>query len=720
MRLAGLSTWVIGLGLTLLVGVWHAADTPLGQSLRNAAHDTYLRLEPRRPDGSAPVHVIDIDEAALDLLGQWPWPRSDLAELTRRLYDLGALVVGFDVIFPELDRTSPSRNAAAPDGLDYDALFAAALSNGPSVLAVVGAPEGGAPVPKAGLAWTGPDPSGALIRFPGHVGNIPVLTAAASGLGSISLAPSGDGLVRRIPMVTVMGDRVLPSLSAEMLRVAQGAGGYVLRTAGAQGEMAAGSVRPVALRIGAVTVPLDGNGEMAVYFSAPQGGRVTSAADILRPGGPDPALADRIADRLVLIGSSAAGLYDIRSTPMMQAVPGVMIHAEALEQIVEGVFLVRPDWMTGLELTLVAATGLLLTWMLARDRPILGLVAMLAVVGGCLAGGFWAMQARGLIFDPAPATLAALAVFLPGAAAGVLQKERARRTIRARFAHFLPPDVLAQLVDDPSGTLTPQGAERRLTVMFVDMRQFSTVTEHMSPPEVVTLVNTYLAEITRTLLDHRATIDKFMGDAVMAFWNAPLDTPEHEALAVRAALALRGACDRVNARLAQHSTLPQIGLGVGVNTGPCSVGLMGSSDRLSYTCIGDTVNLAARLEGLTRSYGVLACFGGPSLAGLPAGLGAVELDVIAVKGRGQAEPVYAVLPDSSETIAFEAALRVARAAMLARDWDRAEAAFARLAALPVPEVACDVLAATFTDRIAQHRLIPPPPGWDGSTVARFK
>lgn len=720
MWLGRLSTWVIGLGLAAAVGAWHAADTTLGGTARNAIHDGYMRLAPRQPDAADPVHIIDIDEAALDMMGQWPWPRSDLAELTRRLYALGALVVGFDVIFPEVDRTSPSRNPATPEGLDYDELFAAALSNGPSVLAVVGAPEGGTPPAKAGLAWTGDDPGAALIRFPGHVGNIDLLTEAASGLGSISLAPSADGLVRRIPMLTVLGGQVTPSLSAEMLRVVQGAGGYVLRTTQGQGEASGGTARPVALRIGAVTVPLDGTGEMTVHYAAPRAGRVTSAAEVLRGSGPDPALSGRIADRLVLIGSSAPGLYDIRATPLAQAVPGVWIHAEALEQIVQGSFLVRPDWMRGLELAAVALAGLLLTWTLARDRPITGLVAMIALIGGGIGGGFWAMQARGLLYDPVPATLAALVVFLPGAAVGVLQKERSRRAIRARFAHFVPADVLAQLVDDPSGTLTPKGAERELTVMFVDMRRFSTVTEKMSPPEVVTLVNAYLAEITRALLAHGATIDKFMGDAVMAFWNAPLDLPDHRARAVRAALALTGARAAINRRLAESGHAGSIDIGVGVNTGPCSVGLMGSEERLSYTCIGDTVNLAARLEGLTRLYGVLACFGGSTLEELPAGLLAVELDVIAVKGRTQAEPVYAVFPADPAAAAFAAALGAARTAMRARDWDAAEAGFSELAATRLAELDAGTLAATYLDRIAHHRVVPPPEDWDGSFVAGFK
>lgn len=714
-----LVTLLIGLSLTVLMVVVHGLETNIGLSARNAIMDSYLRADPRDPDPDRPVHIIDVDDASLAEIGQWPWPRAVLGQLVDRLFDMGALVVGFDGIFPEPDRASGMRVGGDERVTDNDLLFSIALRKNPTVLSVVGASAGSSPPVKAGIAWTGGDPSAALTTFPGHVGNLPMLTDAAAGIGSISLAQSRDGIVRRVPMLTVMGDAVVPSLSAEMLRVVQGAGGYTLRTTQASGEVSGGTALPVALRIGAATVPLDGTGQIAVHFAPPRADLFTSAAAILAPDGPDPAVRARIENRLVLIGSSAPGLFDIRATPLASGIPGVTIHADVIEQVLQQDFLTRPDWMPGLERLVIALAGISLTLCLIFERPILGLGMMALWVGGAILGGFWAFDARGLIFDPVAPVLTGVLVFLPGAALGVLQKERARRAVRARFAHFLPPDLIAQVADDPNRALTPEGAERVLTVMFIDMRGFSTVTEKMSPNEVVTLVNTFLAEVTRTLLDHGATIDKFMGDAVMAFWNAPIEMPGHEARAVEASFAVTQAMERVNAGLAQEG-LPAVGIGAGVNTGACFVGLMGSVDRLSYTCIGDTVNLAARLEGLTRIYGTQACFGGTALAGLPGTMVALELDVIAVKGRSRAEPVYTVLPDSEATRALQQGLAAARRAYLDLDWDGADHGFAELATLMV--AACDTtrLSATFRDRIAAYREVPPPENWDGSFVATSK
>ncbi|MCR9088060.1 MAG: adenylate/guanylate cyclase domain-containing protein [Rhodobacteraceae bacterium] len=709
----------LGVLLTLAMVVLHGAATPLGLSARDAITDAYLRADPLEPQADRPVHVIDVDDASLAEIGQWPWPREQLAELTERLFDLGALAVGFDGIFPEPDRSSPPQAGGVGTATEGDALFATALRDHPTVLSVVGADAGGSPPVKAGIAWTGGDPAAALTVFPGHVGNLPVLTDAAHGLGSISLASSRDGIIRRVPMLSVMGNAIVPSLSAEMLRVVQDAGGYTLRTSEAQGETSGGTARPVALRIGAATVPLDGTGQMTVRFSRPEPSLLTPAAAILAPDGPDPGLRARIENRLVLVGSSAPGLFDIRATPLAAGIPGVTIHADIIEQVLQGAFLTRPDWMAGLERLVILLAGLSLTLCLVFERPIIGLALMTAWVGGAVLGGFWAFEARGLLFDPVVPALTGVLIFLPGAAAGVVQKERARRAVRARFAHFLPPDLIAQVADDPDHALTPEGAERVLTVMFIDIRGFSTITEPMTPTEVVTLVNRFLAEITRTLLAHGATIDKFMGDGVMAFWNAPIEAPGHEARAVAATFAVSEALARVNAGLSDLG-LPEVSVGVGVNTGPCFVGLMGSSDRLSYTCIGDSVNLAARLEGLTRVYGVPACFGGGALAGLPGDLLAVELDLIAVKGRIKAEPVFAVLPDGETARGFAAALAAARAAYLRQDWDTAEQGFAEIAAITLP--GCDLggLAGAYRTRIAAWRTAPPPPGWDGHATATSK
>jgi adenylate cyclase len=726
-------TLLLGVTITLLALALAVLRPPLLERARDAVFDGYQRAAPRAWDPGAPVHIIDIDEAALDAYGQWPWPRSYMAAMTDRLFEHGAVAIGYDVLFAEPDRTSPERITESwtrfrdgippvlPDlGLPpHDQVFADAIAGRPVVLSVAGGPEGEAPVPLAGIAVTGALPPD-LPSFPAAVVNLPELTASAAGLGTISLGRASDGVTRNVPMASLVGGALMPSLSAELLRVAQGAGGHVLRTTEGSGEMSGGTVAAVAMRTGALTYPVEADGRFRIHFAGHQPGRITPAARVLEARGIDPELEARVAGRIVLVGSSAQGLFDIRTTPIDPAIAGVTLHAEVIEQIVAGDFLTRPDWMLGLELLVVVLAGLTITAMQLRERPVLGLAAGLVFAVGPVLGGILAFEHADVLFDPVMPVLTALAVFLPGTTLGFLAKERARRSIRSRFAYFLPPALIGRIEADPEAALTPGGAERELTVMFVDMRGFSTVTEGMPPDRVVALVNTYLSAVADTLVEHGATIDKFMGDAVMAFWNAPIARADHAAAGLRAIAAVEEATARASADLVAMG-LPGVRVAIGIETGPAFVGLMGSRDRLSYTCLGDTVTLAARLEGLTRQYGVGNCVGPAAAAACPPGLRPVPLDLVAAKGFARAVEVSVVLPEAGEGVAeFAELLAAARAAYLGRHWEVAEGVFSDLAALEV-EV-CDTvrLAELYLGRIAAFRKDPPSPDWDGAAVATAK
>lgn len=703
--------------------------------VRDLVFDGYQRLSPRIYDPAAPVHIIDIDEASLGQFGQWPWPRTLLSAMTERLYAHGAVAVGFDIVFPEADRTSPEQlltswarlgnsvDATASHALmqlpAHDRIFAQTVEQGPTVLALAGAATAGAPTLKAGVAVTGRWPD-QLTRFPGVLQNISALTAAAHGVGAISLSGSSDGVVRTVPLVVGMGDTLVPALSVELLRVAQGAGGHVLRTTEASGEWGSTVVSAVRLRTGDADIPVEANGHFRLHFSGTQPERVTSFSRVMQSSGHDAELASRIQGKIVLIGASAQGLYDIRATPLESAIPGVTVHAELLEQVIAGHFIIRPDWMPGVEVLLLVLATSVIALLLARERPVWAFAAVLVLSGGAMALGPWLFATRQILFDPLAVALAPLVLFLPGAAIGLIAKERARRAIRHRFAHFVPDDLLMQIESDPDRALTPQGSERILTVMFIDMAGFSTATEGMAPERVVTLVNAFLSEISATLLAHRATIDKFMGDAVMAFWNAPIAQDQHASLALQALDPIHAAAGRASALLTAQG-LPPISVRVGINSGAASIGLMGSPARLSYTCLGDSVNLAARLEGLTRLYGVWNCVGPATVASLPPGLVAVSLDCISVKGFRQAVDVFTVLNASTQGLrAFTETLHQARQAYLDRDWDAAERHFTHLAGQPLPECDCRTLADLYRLRIEEWRRQPPPPDWDGSHVAHSK
>lgn len=731
MRLV-LWTWVWASVVALVGGAVVLSEPRPYLMIRDLAQDAIQRMHPRPYDPASPVAIVDVDEGSLAAFGQWPWPRTLLAAMTDRLYEHGAIAVGYDVIFPEPDRTSPEQVAVTwqrfggptlpePDpgsGATHDAQFARAVASGPTVLSVAG---GAGPVPDlpAGVAVTGGWPT-ALTRFPGALSNLAELDAAAAGLGAISLSAGTDGVVRTVPLVVGMGEQLVPSLSLELLRVAQGARGHVLRTSEASGEISGGSAAAVAVRTGAIEIPVEANGHFRVHFAGRQDGRVTPVARVMAREGFDPALAERVGGRIVLVGSSAQGLFDIRATPLDAAVPGVTVHAEVLEQVIAGHFLSRPDWMKGLELVLLmlGAAGVALA--LARNRPLWALGVAVTVSAGAAAAAPALFVARAVVFDPVAVASVPFLVFLPGAAAGLLAKERARRSIRARFAHFVPVDLLPQIEANPERALTPLGSERELTVVFIDMRGFSTASEGMSPEQVVTLVNAFLSEVSEVLVSHRATIDKYMGDAIMAFWNAPIEQAGHVARAVCAMPDIQAAARRASDRM-QAEGLPPISVGIGLNTGRAAIGLMGSQARLSYTCLGESVNLAARLEGLTRIYGVWNCVGPATAAQCPPGFVALGLDLISVKGFRRAVEVSTLLPAETPGLAqVAAALDRAREAYRHGDWSGAEAAFETLRALDLADCDTAVLADLYLHRIADWRRAPPPADWDGSHVALAK
>ena len=724
-------TWIVGIVVTTLMVLLYGAEPRVLQQARAALHDGYQRAAPRTSDPESPVHIIDIDEDALREFGQWPWPRTYLAELTDRLFDLGAVTIGYDILFGEPDRTSPSAMAenwgrfavqkplvfdSVAELPDHDTVFAGSLASGPTVLAVAGAEDGAPPLPKAGIAHTGRLPAPALTSFQGALSPIVPLAEAATGIGGISLVAGADGITRSVPMVALYDEQLLPAFAAELLRVAQGAGGHILRTTEASGQISGGAVVPVAMRTGALDYPLDANGHFRVHFSLGRPDRVTSVTELLDDDPDQERLTSRIEGRIVLIGSSAQALFDIRSTPLAAEVPGVHLHADILEQIIAGHYLLRPDWMRGLEVVLIVIAGLFVTAFAARDKPLFGLVATVSSVAALLYGGWLAFRYGGLILNPFEAAVTSVAVYLPATTISVFSKERARRTIRDRFSHFLQREVIDQIASDPEETLTPTGAERDLTVMFVDMRKFSTITENMPPQDVVRMLNIYLSSVTDALVASGATIDKFMGDAIMAFWNAPLPQEDHAERAVRATFAVEQAVREAGPRLGAAG-LPVVEARVGVNTGPAFVGLMGSEERLNYSCVGDSVTLAARFEVLTRKYGVINLVGEDTARSVPDEILAVPLDRVVVKGRRAAATVSTLLPRDKNSETFAEILEKLRAAYLSKDWPSAKSHCQALSRIWVNGVDVVLLSQLYEERIGVVAQKTLPSDWDGNFEA---
>ncbi|MBB4000450.1 CHASE2 domain-containing protein [Aureimonas pseudogalii] len=719
--------WLAGLPVLAAVVLLAAfGQTPL-ERLTPLVFDAYQRALPREQAGASVV-VVDVDEVSIARLGQWPWSRAVLARMVDRLGELGAAAIAFDMVFPEPDRTSLSEVARAlgeagidfqpPGGVpaDNDALLADAFSRHPVVAGIAISNETRTSLgdAKSGFSFGGADPRSILPPFAGGVANLPKLTAAATGLGFFSFPPSRDGIVRSLPLVASAQGQMFPALGLEALRVAQGAGSFVVRTSSASGEADTGTPAIVAVRAGALDAPTGPGGEFNVYFSKMPEMATIPAADILSE--PTAALSERIAGHIVLVGTSAVGLRDLVATPVDAAMPGVNVHAEMIDQIVGGQFLQRPDWARGAETTLALAGGLLLLFVASRRGAVACTLATMALAGGALAVSWFSFSRAQLLVDPIlplAALAAAFAVVMPLL---LLLTDREKQFVRGAFGRYLSPTLVERLAEHP-GALRLGGEIRDLTVLFSDIRGFTGMSEALDPQELTGLLNDFLTPMTDVLLRSEATIDKYMGDAIMAFWNAPLDIADHRRKACLAALDMLAALDALN----RERSKP-LRVGIGLHAGSACVGNLGSAQRFSYSAIGDTVNLASRVEGLTKGYGVSVLVTDEVQAGAPE-LAFLEIDRVRVVGRAAPVPVFTLLGGAQlrASAAFET-LASAQTRLLER-YRAADPAGAEEALHEARATAGDRLAGLYDlyeERIALMRQEPPAPDWDGVFVSRTK
>jgi len=647
--------------LALCLGVMWANPGPL-VDLRNGLFDLYQRAAPRLYDPDLPVRIIDIDDVSLTRIGQWPWSRQTMAELVERLAEKGAAAIAFDMVFAEPDRLDPTAVAALlPEGVreqvkaaiagleGNDARFARDIAVTHAVLGVVLSDDGGSRAypAKWGIAAAGDDPAAFLPRFSAAVVPLPGLADAAAGMGALNWLPDRDQVVRRVPVLLALNGKPVPSLSAEALRVAQGASTYVVRSSNASGETGFGTKSGItAVRIGAVEVPTDAYGEVRVRYGYSDPRRFLPAFQVLE----DSIAADQIEGRIILVGTSAAGLKDTRATPLEPAVPGVEIQAQVIEQMLTGARLVRPDWARGAEMVLAGVLGLALAFALPRVPAVAAGAAGLAVLAAIAAGSWFAFTRADLLLDPMTPGTAVVAVYLFGVLALYRDEQKQKRWVREVFGRFVSPKVAERLAEHPE-RLVLGGETRRLTILFCDLRDFTTLSETMDAQALTRFMNAYLTPMTEVVLAHGGTIDKYIGDAIMAFWNAPMDDPDHARNAVDCALAMSARLDQLNASWraaaeAEGRRFLQVRCGVGLATGDCCVGNLGSDQRLEYSALGDDVNLASRIEGATKGLGADILVSEATRAEAP-GLPFLEADVIQLKGKSAPSRLFLVAGDAA-------------------------------------------------------------------------
>jgi adenylate cyclase len=705
--------------------------TPL-QELRLRGFDIFQVAQPRVAS-QRPVVIVDIDEESLRKLGQWPWPRTRVADLITHLAKLGAAAIAFDVIFAEPDRLSPVLAAETFRDLDEetrsklralpsnDQVMADAMRQAKVVLGETGlpvsVPQSDAQPPALGIAALGGDPKPFLFNFPGLLRNIPVLDKAAAGRGLFSIRTERDGIVRRVPMVMLAQGNIMPSLTFEMLRVVTGASTILIKSDAA-------GIRSVA--VPGLEVPTDRNGQLWIHFAPHDDARYVSAVDVLEGRIPP----DRVSGRLVLIGTSAAGLLDLKTTPIDPTMPGVEVHAQVLENLLTQATLSSPNYAVGVELCVAFLMGVAIIWLAPILNPAL-LLTFGATIVALLIGASWHLFTQyKMLIDFTYPLLSSLLIYLTLVFTNFVKEQAQRRQIRSAFSQYLSPTLVEQLAQSPE-KLVLGGEQREMTIMFSDVRGFTTISEiYKDDPQGLTaLMNSFLTPLTNAIIDRKGTIDKYMGDAIMAFWNAPLPDPSHELNACEAALDMLDRVEKLNrereqaAKAGANLFIP-IQIGVGINTGTCVVGNMGSDLRFDYSVLGDSVNLASRLEGQCKSYGLPIIIGSKTAMAARDRFAILELDFIAVKGKKEPEVVYAIVgrEDLANSGRFQR-WRDQNMKMLSlyrsRDW------IAALAAIEQGRSADEdrrftTLYKIYAERIRAFQLNPPPDDWDGAYALETK
>jgi adenylate cyclase len=715
-------------------------DPPAIEQLRQLTFDHYNKLSPRKAHSD--ILIVDIDEESIQKYGQWPWPRTAVAELPVILKEMGAKAVVFDMVFSEPDRTSldlvaarlPVHMASIAEELkkvpNNDIYFAQKIAEtGNIVTGFTGAnqPTPYSPTEKAKFLNEGIKPAAEkFIQSVSHFTvSLPPLNEAAAGSGSFAMFPQADGVIRRVPLIIGQRDKdgkvveIYPSLALEALRVAEKKSVYTIKSYSTPHADGYGITE---VKIGDYKIPTDKSGNIWVYYAGHRQQIYVSAWEVLARQIPP----EQVKDKIVLIGTSASGLLDLRSSPLNSVLPGVEVHAEIIEQVLHGQFLQRPDFLNGAELIVIVIMSLFIIFLSPFvSTGILALMGAILIGGGAFFGGFYVYKASGIVLDPVYPTLAILTIFIMSSILTNLRIEFEKRAVRQAFNQYLSPVLIEELAREPE-KLKLGGEVKDITVLFMDIRNFATICEGMDPAYMIKLMSDFLTPMTSCVLDNRGTVDKYMGDAMMAFWNAPLDDTEHSRNACIAALQMIEALGPVNENFKDTSEkagrkFMELRAGIGIHRGRASVGNMGSKQRFAYSALGDAVNLGSRLEGQTKHYAVSIIIS-EATRQETLDFAAIELDILVVKGRAEKERIYALLGDSfmAENMNFKNfAQKHSKmlAAYRAKDWDEAEILCDACAAMR-PDLT--KLYAVYKARMEDFRKTLPTDDWKGVWVAKEK
>lgn len=727
-----------GLGLLITVamawaGIYQLDKVPLLRTLEYASYDIRLRQSlSHRADER--VVIVDVDEKSLAEQGRWPWPRNKMAALVDNLATAGAAVIAFDVVFAEpeerSDRHLLKEMLAGPLAqdpefvrhartklleLDGDSRFAAALQQRPVVMGfffdtATDAENVGA------LPHNGADATSYLnagIQFgivaESYGANLDVLQRAATTGGFFNTRLDPDGVLRRVPLFTQYGNEIYPLLSLEAVRLYLGEPGWQLATDTLLGKKTLDYVV-----LGDYRINTDNQAQMLIPY---RGGARTftylSATDVLN----GKIAANSLRDKIIFIGTSAKGLLDLRPTPITTVYPGVEVHATIADGILNGDIRAETLEKDGMDLVLLVTTGVVLSLLLTLVPPLWAIIASIIAAALILASNLVAWSS-GIVLALATPLLTVGLLLGANLAYGFLFESRDRRLLQSMFGQYVPPELVDEMSQNPD-SFNLDGESRLMTVLFADIRSFTSISETMNPKQLKDLLNRYFTPMTQIIHNQRGTIDKYVGDMIMSFWGAPLEDPDHARHGVHAALQMIRKTEEMKEEL-DSLGYPEIRIGVGLNTGPMNVGNMGSEFRMAYTVLGDAVNLGSRLEALTKQYGANILVSEDTRRNID-DVVFMEVDRVIVKGQTRPITIYEPLCMDTELdkdlrdelVLAGRALKLYRH----RDWDNAEMQFISLMQRYPQRKLYEVYV---NDRIGWFRQNPPPENWSGEFIHTSK
>ena len=769
----------------IFLGAVRISDPQFVEVMRLKYFDQLQKKYPRSTEGQTYSVIVDIDEKSLREIGQWPWPRTVLAELFEQSKKAGMLVLGLDVLFAEKDRTSPDLIAKDIEKRNPD--VAKILNKLPSneSIAVEVMKEFPTVIGHSGLDVTGDaersdikdtsvkvflgknkNPKDWLVSYPGLLANVSEFEQAASGAGTVSVAEEPDGIIRRVPLISNVAGIVRPTLGLDMIRVAFQGNSVATRT-GING------VEEIIIQtkaIGNAAIPTDENGRVWIYYGESDSAKkeksryYVSAVDIIkgRVG------KDRLQGKLGILGTSATGLKDIRPTPVEDRMPGVEIHANLIDTVISAIlyytstknaekiyqqsikkgmseqdalteknkvkingapFLKSGANMKFYEALFTILLGFFITIFALRFGPVINISLLVIVVGTAFYISFKLFSEEMTLFDPTFAGFSTFVIYFGNTFANYLRDANEKKQIRGAFSQYLSPALVEQLAEDPD-KLVLGGETKKMTFLFCDVRGFTTISESFkSDPQGLTkLINRFLTPLTNEIIGVNGTIDKYMGDCIMAFWNAPIDVDGHEKLACDATLKMHKAMAELNKTReeeakAENKKFLELKIGIGLNTGGCVVGNMGSDQRFDYSVLGDAVNLAARLEGQSKSYGVKTVIGPETYDSVKETYATLQLDMIAVKGKKEAVTIFTLAGDlefknSTDFKKLDTLHKKILENYFGQKWEYC------LSEMKSAKNLCNNLMSEYydimTERINEYKQKPPPKDWDGVYVATTK